>query len=94
LQNGNALTVSNQVHPSGRILLLERDCDWRKDLFTIEKDLQLSGWVYFVVFAETFSGRIRLECVENHNKYLQNGYISTFFDKPSSPPKSNQPLPE
>lgn len=46
--------------------------------------MKIAGWVYFVVFAETFSGRFRLECVENHNKYLKGGYISTLFDKTPS----------
>jgi len=43
--------------------------------------MKIGGWVYFVVFAETFSGRFRVECVENHNKYLKGGYISTLFEK-------------
>lgn len=75
-----------KVHPSSRIILLDRDCNWRKHLPDLENKLRISGWVYFVIYAEAFSGRFRLECVENSNKYLQKGYISTFFDKqdPSS----------
>lgn len=69
------------MHPSGRIIVLERDCDWRRSIFELENQMKIAGWVYFVVFVETFSGRFRLECVENHNKYLKNGYISTLFDK-------------
>ena len=67
--------------------MLERDCNWRENIFEVENQLKIAGWVYFVVFAETFSGRFRLECVENHNKYLKGGYISTLFDKNDSKPK-------
>ena len=61
-------------------MVLKRDCDWRNRLFAIENQLGVGGWVHFVIFAEIFSGKFRLECVENLNKYLQKGYISTFFD--------------
>lgn len=71
----------HKIHPSGRILLLDRDCEWREKLFEIEDQYKLSGWIYFVVYAESFSGRFRLEAVRNLNKYLQNGYVSKFFDK-------------
>lgn len=73
--------IRHSIHPSGRILVLERDCEWRKKLFTLEDQYKLSGWIYFVAYAETFSGRFRIEAVQNQNKYLQNGYVSTFFDK-------------
>ena len=82
------MTNRTRVHPSGRIIVLERDCDWRENIFQIENQMKIAGWVHFVVFAETFSGRFRLECVENHNKYLKGGYISTYFDKTSNESKS------
>ena len=39
--------------------------------------------IYFVVTVEIFSGKFKIECVENKNKYLMNGYVSSFFEKPN-----------
>lgn len=77
-----------QIHPSGRIIVLERECDWRQYLFKIEKEQHLTGWIWFVIYAELFSGNFRLECVHSNNKYMQQGYLSTFFFKPELPVSS------
>lgn len=83
-----------QVHPSGRIIVLERECNWSKYLFEIEKQLHITGWIWFVIYAELFSGNFKLECVRSNNKYLQQGYLSTFFFKPEIPKNAkNQEKP-
>lgn len=61
---------------------MDRECDWKRILYTLENKLKMPGMIYFVVTVEAFSGKFKLECVENRNKYLMNGYISAFFDKP------------
>ena len=43
--------------------------------------MKLSGMIYFVIHVEGFSGKFKLECVQNQNHYLEQGYLSTFFDK-------------
>ena len=36
--------------------------------------------IYFVVSVELFSGKFKLECVESKNVYLENNYMSFFYD--------------
>lgn len=43
--------------------------------------MKIPGMIYYVVTVELFSGKFKLECVENTNKYLMNGYVSTFFEQ-------------
>lgn len=71
-----------KLHPSGRIIILERETAWRDVLYQIEKDFKISGMIYFVISIELFSGKFKLECVETKNIYLENNYLSFFYDDP------------
>lgn len=64
------------------MIILEREVNWKAVLYGLENQLKIPGMVYFVISVEVFSGKFKLECVENRNKYLMNGYISAFFEKP------------
>ena len=80
----------NKFHPSGRIIILERECDWKSILNKLENDLKIPGMIYYVITVEIFSGKFKLECVENDNKYLINGYVSTFFEDVNIPIKKGK----
>ena len=63
------------------MIILQRECNWKDVLYRIENEMKIVGTIYFVVFVELFSGKFKIESVETKNKYFQEGYVSTFFDK-------------
>lgn len=78
----NILKCRLEFHPCGRIIILERDVDWKSVIYKLENELKIAGMIYFVITVEIFSGKFKIECVENSNKYLMNGYVSSFFEQP------------
>lgn len=45
-----ALESRFSIHPSGRILLLERKCDWETNFYFEEKKSGLKGKIFFIIF--------------------------------------------
>lgn len=51
-----AIDSRMSIHPSGKIIVLEREIDWLKDFHRIEKRLRLTGKITFVIyFSETMN---------------------------------------
>eukprot|EP00604_Paraphysomonas_vestita_P004058 CAMPEP_0174824548 /NCGR_PEP_ID=MMETSP1107-20130205/35370_1 /TAXON_ID=36770 /ORGANISM="Paraphysomonas vestita, Strain GFlagA" /LENGTH=148 /DNA_ID=CAMNT_0016052397 /DNA_START=532 /DNA_END=978 /DNA_ORIENTATION=+ len=58
----NAIKHRFEVHPSGKIIILEHFCPWKEHLFEIEVEENCSGEILYALYEDT-SGGWRIQAV-------------------------------
>ncbi|KAI8978929.1 metal-dependent protein hydrolase [Pilobolus umbonatus] len=70
-----AIDRSTEVHPSGRVIAIERSCPWKEHLLDIEKERGLTGdkSILYVLYPESSSeGNWRIQCVPLRDQGFEN----------------------
>ena len=59
-----ALENRFNIHPSGRILLLERKINWEKNFYEIEKKFGITGQIFFVIFFDDILNLYKINSIK------------------------------
>ena len=63
-----------QVDPSGEVMCLSKGgCPWKDHLFTLEKELEISPLIKYVLYTDT-AGKWRIQCVPKLLGSFENRY--------------------
>ncbi|SAM03767.1 hypothetical protein [Absidia glauca] len=66
-----ALARRHQVHPSGRVIALDRNCPWKEHLMELENEHNTS--ILYVLYPESSSsGNWRIQCVPTRPEGFEN----------------------
>ena len=59
----NAIEGHVSFHPSGKIIVLERKMDWRRNFYELEKKLGIEGAIFFVIYYDPLLSGFVVEVV-------------------------------
>jgi serine/threonine protein kinase len=71
------------IHPSGRILLLERKCNWKEDFYLEEKQFGLEGKIFFIIYYDEVLENYKINSisVEGENNMVRKLIGKSFRGK-------------
>jgi len=64
----NAIEGRMSFHPSGKIIVLERKMDWRKDFYDLESELGIAGAIFFVIYFDSLLSGFVIEAISFPNE--------------------------
>jgi len=67
-----AIATRYNVHPSGEIVLLSQFAPWKEHFFEIEKEMQVTPPVVYILFGESGNKSWRVQCVPKSESSFQN----------------------
>jgi serine/threonine protein kinase len=59
----SAIEARMSFHPSGKIIVLERKMNWKKDFYNIEKEMGIAGSILFVLYYEPLFKGFMIEAI-------------------------------
>lgn len=67
-----ALARRHQVHPSGRVIALDRSCPWKEHLMDLENEQALASILYVLYPESSLDGNWRIQCVPTRPEGFEN----------------------
>lgn len=64
----NAIEGRMSFHPSGKIIVLERKMDWRRDFYELESQFGIAGAIFFVIYFDPLLSGFVIEAVPFPNE--------------------------